>query len=163
LGKLFTVTVTVFVFAQPFAAVPVTVYVVVTVGVSATVEPVTLPGFQVYVLAPLAVNVALVPEQTVAVVAGETVNVGGEITLMAIVRLLGHPQAFVAMHVYVVFVVGLLTVTTDPVVALRKVEGVHVYVEIETLELALSVSVAEPFVQTVELGLADITHFFASV
>ena len=39
-GNVFTVTATVFVFTHPFALVPVTVYVVVTVGLATTVAPV---------------------------------------------------------------------------------------------------------------------------
>jgi hypothetical protein len=46
-GNAFTVTVVVFVFTQPFPSIPVSVYVVVTVGVTAIVEVVTPPGFHV--------------------------------------------------------------------------------------------------------------------
>ena len=44
-GRLFTVTVTVFVLVQPPGAVPTTVYVVVVVGDTVTVVPDKLPGF----------------------------------------------------------------------------------------------------------------------
>ena len=42
-----TVNVTVLVFVQPVADVPVTVYVVVNVGETTVVEPVKAPGFHV--------------------------------------------------------------------------------------------------------------------
>jgi hypothetical protein len=44
-GEAFTLTVTVEVFTQPLASVPVTVYVVVVVGDTVTDEPERLPGF----------------------------------------------------------------------------------------------------------------------
>ena len=56
------------VLVQPFAAVPVTVYVVVVVGETVTVAPVSEPGIQVYVEPPVAVIVVLLPEQIVAFV-----------------------------------------------------------------------------------------------
>ena len=60
-GNGFTVTVTVAVFTHPAAEVPVTVYVVVTVGDAVTEEPVDgltlVLGAHEYVLAPLAVRV----------------------------------------------------------------------------------------------------------
>jgi hypothetical protein len=46
--------------------VPVTVYVVVVVGETVTVVPVKFPGIHVYVVAPVAVIVVLLPEQIVA-------------------------------------------------------------------------------------------------
>jgi divalent metal cation (Fe/Co/Zn/Cd) transporter len=45
-GVGFTVTVNTEVFVQPFAAVPVTVYVVAVVGDTVTEAPVKLPGIQ---------------------------------------------------------------------------------------------------------------------
>ena len=44
-GDGLTLTVTVEVFTQPLASVPVTVYVVVVVGDTVTLEPDKLPGF----------------------------------------------------------------------------------------------------------------------
>jgi len=51
---------------HPNALVPVTVYTVATVGATVTVFPVSAPGFQVYVEAPVLVNVAVPPEHKVA-------------------------------------------------------------------------------------------------
>lgn len=47
---------------QPSALVPVTVYIVVPAGVTTTVFPVNAPGFQVQVLAPVLVSVAVLEE-----------------------------------------------------------------------------------------------------
>lgn len=65
--------------------VPVTVYVMVTVGDAVTVEPVValsdVAGDHVYVVAPLAVRVLLLPAQ-MAEVAGVTVTVGVGVTVI---------------------------------------------------------------------------------
>lgn len=71
-GVGLTVTNTVPVFEQPAPTVPVTVYVVVVVGETVTEVPLSDPGIQVYVVAPLPVSVVLFPEQ---IVAGEAVAV----------------------------------------------------------------------------------------
>lgn len=63
-GVLFTVTVIVSVPVQ-LAEVPVTVYVVVDDGVTLMLLPEKFPGCQLYVVAPVAVNVELEPEQIV--------------------------------------------------------------------------------------------------
>jgi uncharacterized protein with GYD domain len=67
-GVVFTVMVRVDVFVQPFAFVPVTVYVVVVAGETVTVVPLRLPGFHTYVTPPVAVIEVLDPEQMVAFV-----------------------------------------------------------------------------------------------
>jgi hypothetical protein len=118
LGPENTVTETVFELLQP-AVAPVTVYVVVIVGLTTTVAPVNEPGFQVYVVAPLPVKVAELPAHiaiglaiAVTVGIGLTVNV----TVFVLVQL---PLAPVT--VYVVVIVG-LTTTAVPV----KEPGIHV-------------------------------------
>lgn len=58
-----TFTVTVCELVQPFAAVPVTVYVVVTAGVTVTFDPVSDPGIHEYVEAPVTESVTLLPVQ----------------------------------------------------------------------------------------------------
>ena len=55
----------VLVFAQPEGLEPVTVYMVVTVGLTTVVGPVVAPGFQVYDAAPIAVRVELLPIQII--------------------------------------------------------------------------------------------------
>ena len=60
-GNGFTVTVTSAVPVHP-AVVPVTVYVVVELGVTVLLAPVPNPPDQLYVLAPLAVKTVLCPE-----------------------------------------------------------------------------------------------------
>lgn len=97
---------------QPFAAVPVTVYVVFPVGETVTGDPVSDPGIQLYVAAPLPVSVAEPPEQIVAVDV-DTVTVGLAITLMVRVAVPVQPLAAVPVTVYVVFPVG-ETVTGEP-------------------------------------------------
>lgn len=78
-GLVVTVMGTLAVPVHPFAAVPVTVYVVVTLGYAITTLPVVIDklveGLQIYVLAPLAVNVTLLPLQNAAE-AGVTETVG---------------------------------------------------------------------------------------
>jgi hypothetical protein len=70
-GKAFTTTATFAVFVHPFASVPVTVYVVVDVGVT-VMELVFCPVLQLYVEAPDAVSVELCPAH---IVAGDAVAV----------------------------------------------------------------------------------------
>jgi hypothetical protein len=108
------------VLVHPLAAVPVTVYVVVVVGVTVTGEPVSDPGIQAYVEAPVAVNVVELPVQidaldAVAVTAGEA------FTVMRRVDVLVQPLISVPVTVYVVVVVG-DTVTAVPV----NDPGIHV-------------------------------------
>jgi hypothetical protein len=91
-GAGLTVIVRVDVLVQPFAAVPVTVYVVVVVGDTVTDEPVKLPGIQLYVDAPLAVNVVELPAQIV-VLDAVVVTVGNALTVMVRVAVFVQPAA----------------------------------------------------------------------
>ena len=92
-GVVFTVTTTVFVPVQVTGEVePVTVYVVVTVGLAVTVAPVValnaVFGAHVYVPpapAPLAFNFVLLPEHIVGEVA-EALMVGFTVTVIAVSR-----------------------------------------------------------------------------
>jgi len=120
-GAGFTVIVRVDVLVQPFAAVPVTVYVVVVAGETVTVVPVSDPGIHAYVDAPPPVSVVLLPAQMVApdVV---VVTVGEGLTVIMRVAVPVHP-AVVPVTVYVVVPVG-ETVTVVPV----SDPGIHVYV-----------------------------------
>lgn len=63
----------------------------VVVGVTAIVEPVKTPGFQVYVVAPDAVKVPVFPAQIVFE-DEESVNVGIEFTFKVMVCELVHPE-----------------------------------------------------------------------
>lgn len=81
-------------------------------GVTFTEVPVNEPGIQLYVVAPDAVNVADVPEQTVAVEV-VTVTVGVGLTVIVRVAVPVHPLAAVPVTVYVVVVAG-VTVTGEP-------------------------------------------------
>jgi len=60
-GNGFTVTLTVAVPVHPAVLVPVTVYVVVELGVTVLLAPVPNPPDQLYVFAPLAVNTVVCP------------------------------------------------------------------------------------------------------
>ena len=98
------------------------------VGFAVTVTPVValnpVAGAQVYVLAPLAVIILLVPEQ-IAGAEGETVTVGVTPTEINTVCVSVHPVAAVPVTVYVVVTVG-EAVTVAPVVALNPVAGPQV-------------------------------------
>lgn len=120
-GAGFTVMVRVAVAVHPFAAVPVSVYVVVVVGETVTGEPLRLPGIQLYVAAPLPVSVVELPAQMVPPeVVVVTVGVG--FTVMMRVAVAVQPL-LVPVTVYVVVPVG-VTVTVVPV----RLPGIHVYV-----------------------------------
>jgi hypothetical protein len=96
-GKGFTVMVFTAVLVHPLTLVPVTVYVVVTVGEIKIDEPMA-PVFQVYVLAPLAVKVVVLPKQIIEFVA-VTVIVGGGFTVIVFTAVFVHPLTLVAVKV----------------------------------------------------------------
>jgi hypothetical protein len=113
---------------QPLASVPVTVYVVVAVGLAVTVTPVVadspVAGDHTYVVAPVAVIVFDEPIHIEPVGLTVVVTVGRLLTVM--VRVASSLQPLVVpVAVYVVVVVG-LAVITAPVVADRPVAGAHV-------------------------------------
>jgi hypothetical protein len=85
----FTVNETVVVFEQiPLS--PVTVYIVVAVGVTTIVVPVNAPGFHVYEVAPFAVNVDELPEH-IAVGDAIAVTVGLAMTFIVSVLVVEQP------------------------------------------------------------------------
>jgi hypothetical protein len=106
---------------------PVTEYVMVAEGLAVTLEPdvelSALFGDQEYVVAPEAFNVVEPPAQIVGEVA-DAVTVGVIFTVKTTVCVTLHP-AVVPVTEYVSVVAG-SAVTTEPVVALRPVAGVHV-------------------------------------
>lgn len=75
---------------HPFAAVPVTVYVVVDAGETVTGDPLNDPGIQLYDVAPVAESVVELPEQIVAV-PDEAVTVGVAFTAIACVAVDEQP------------------------------------------------------------------------
>ena len=111
-GVVNTVIALVAVPVHPFAAVPVTEYVVVTVGLTVTEVPFKLPGCQLYVDAPPPVIVTEEPLQIVTVLA-VAVTVGEVFTVIITVLLAVHPLADVPVTEYVVVLVG-ETVTLLP-------------------------------------------------
>jgi hypothetical protein len=107
-GKEFTVILTVCVLLQLNEFVPLTVYVVVTVGETTTLLPVKAPGFHVYVDAPFAVRLLDWPAQIVGLEA-TAVTVGKGFTIRF--RICEEIQMpFAPVTEYVVVIVG-LTIT----------------------------------------------------
>jgi hypothetical protein len=108
-------------------SVPVTVYVVVEVGFAVTGEPVVelsaVDGVHVYVVAPLAVSVAVCCPTHIAG-GGATVTTGRGLTFTVTCVDAVHPFTSVPVTVYVVVEVG-FAVTGEPVVELNAVAGVH--------------------------------------
>jgi hypothetical protein len=103
-GNTLTVIVFVAVFIQPFASVPVTVYVAVDVGMKLVAF--RTPPDHTYVDAPTPVSVALVPEQTAAALL-VAVTVGNALTVIVFVAVFIQPFASVPVTVYVAVDVGM--------------------------------------------------------
>ena len=122
-GAGLTVTVTCVEPVHPFRS-PMTVYVVVLVGLAVTEVPDELlnvaAGLQIYVLAPLAVSVVDCPLQ---IVAGATVMFGWLAIVTVTCAVAVHPSEL-PVTVYVIVEAG-FAVTLAPVVALRFVAGLH--------------------------------------
>ena len=91
-GNGFTANATVREAVQPFIE-PVTVYVVFTLGLTAVLELVADPGFQVYDVAPVALSVADCPTQ-IAVGDADALTVGEGNTVTCTVRVVTQPNAF---------------------------------------------------------------------
>jgi hypothetical protein len=113
-------------FEEHGPVVPTTVYVVVVVGFAVTTAPVVplkpVEGDQLYVDAPDAASVVLLPEHKVNVV-GVTFVIGVGFTVMVTVVDPLQPP-LVPVTVYVVVLVG-DAVTIDPVVPLNPEAGDH--------------------------------------
>jgi hypothetical protein len=97
-GNGFTVTLTVAVPVHPAVLVPVTVYVVVALGVTVLFAPVPNPPDQLYVFAPLAVNTELAPLH-IAVGLADAVTVGNGFTVTLTVAVPVHPAVLVPVTV----------------------------------------------------------------
>jgi len=103
-GNGFTVTLTVAVPVHPAVFVPVTVYVVVPLGVTVMLA-VLPPVFQLYVFAPLAVNTDVAPLHIAAGLA-VAVTDGNGFTVTLTVAVPVHPAVLVPVTVYVVVPLG---------------------------------------------------------
>jgi len=110
-GNGFTVTLTVAVPVHPAVFVPVTVYVVVPLGVTVMLA-VLPPVFQLYVFAPLAVNTDVAPLHIAAGLA-VAVTDGNGFTVTLTVAVPVHPAVLVPVTVYVVVPLG-VTVLLAP-------------------------------------------------
>jgi hypothetical protein len=104
--------------------VPVIVYVVVVVGLRTTVEDVIPPGVQVYVVAPVAVIVVVIPAQ---IVCEFTVTTGFGITVTVDVAVEVQPFTSVTIIVYVVVETGLAIAEGELTLA-KPVAGDHKYI-----------------------------------
>jgi hypothetical protein len=104
-GNGFTVTLTVAVPVHPAVLVPVTVYVVVALGVTVLLAPLPNPPDQLYVFAPLAVNTDVAP---LHIAAGLTVALtdGNGFTVTLTVAVPVHPAVLVPVTEYVVVALG---------------------------------------------------------
>lgn len=114
-----------------------------------------MPGIQLYVDAPLAVNVVELPAQMV-VLEAVVVTVGNGLTVMVRVAVFVQPAADVPVTVYVVVVVG-DTFTEAPV----KLPGIQAYVDaplpVRVVELPEQMVVLVAVVVTVGAGFTVIT------
>ena len=123
-GEVLTVTTLVLVDEQPADDTPITVYVVLVVGLAVTVLPVIalipVEGVQLQVAAPVAVSVPLNPLQILN--AGVDVSAGNGLTVTTDVVLPVQPFEAVPVIVYVVELSG-VAVTLDPVTALNPLDG----------------------------------------
>ena len=104
-GNGFTVTLTAAVPEHPAVLVPVTVYVVVELGVTVLLAPLPKVCDQLYVFAPLAVNTELAPLHIAAGLA-DAVTDGNGFTVTLTVAVPVHPAVVVPVTVYVVVLVG---------------------------------------------------------
>lgn len=96
-GVTFTVTVVTAVFVQPFASVPVTVYVVVALAENGTLF--ITPPVHVYVAAPVPLSVTIVPEHTSGEGFVVVATVGNGFTVMVAVAVDVHPFGAVPVTV----------------------------------------------------------------
>ena len=138
---------------------PLTVYVVVVVGVTLIDEVVADPGLQVQLVKPDCVRIVDVPEQIVYCDAVAITDADG-LTLTVIVALPGHPFALVPLTVYVVLIVGetlIDDVVADPGLQVQLVkplcESVVVTPEQIVLCDAVAVTEATGFTLTVIVAL----------
>ena len=90
---------------QPSFVVPVTVYVVVELGVTVLLAPLPNPPDQLYVFAPLAVNTEVVPLH-IADGLADAVTVGIELTVTVTVAVFVQPAVLVPVTEYVVVLDG---------------------------------------------------------
>ena len=97
IGNELTVKLRVSKFEQPIASVPTTVYEVVVVGETTSVD-VVVPVLQEYVIAPVAVKVAELPTQTTLGEA-DTVKLGNVLTVKLTVSVLTQPITSVPVTV----------------------------------------------------------------
>ena len=104
-GNGFTVTLTVAVPVHPAVLVPVTVYVVVELGVTVLLAPLPNPPDQLYVFAPFAVNTDVAPLHIAAGLAVAATD-GNGFTVTLTVAVPVHPAVLVPVTVYVVVPVG---------------------------------------------------------
>jgi hypothetical protein len=143
-GNGLTVTLTVAVPEHPAVLVPVTVYVVVALGVTVLLAPLPNPPDQLYVFAPLAVNTEVAPLHIAAGLA-DAVTDGNGFTVTLTVAVPVHPAVLVPVTEYVVVVLGvtvLLAPLPNPPDQLYVFAPLAVITEVCPLHIAAGLAVA---------------------
>jgi len=160
-GNRFTVTLTAAVPEHPAVLVPVTVYVVVELGVTVLLAPLPKVCDQLYVFAPLAVNTELAPLHIAAGLA-DAVTDGNGFTVTLTVAVPVHPAVFVPVTVYVVVELGVtvMLAVLPPVLQLYVFAPLAVNIELAPLHIAagLADAVTDGIGFTVTLTVAVPVH-----
>ena len=127
---------------HPAVLVPVTVYVVVPLGVTVMLA-VLPPVFQLYVFAPLAVNTELAPLH-IADGLAVAVTVGNEFTVTLTAAVPVHPAVLVPVTVYVVVELGVtvMLAVLPPVFQLYVFAPLAVNTDVAPLHIAAGLAVA---------------------
>ena len=129
---------------HPAALVPVTVYVVVELGVTVLLAPLPNPPDQLYVFAPLAVNTELAPLHIAAGLAVAATD-GNGFTVTLTVAVPVHPAVLVPVTVYAVVALGvivLLAPLPNPPDQLYVFAPLAVNTEVAPLHIAAGLAVA---------------------
>jgi len=159
-GEELTETVTVAVFEHPTPLDPVTVYVVVAVGVT-VILAVLPPVLQLYVLAPLAVNTE-VPPIHIDCGAAVILIVGEELTVTVTVAVFEHPTPLDPVTVYVVVAVGVTVILAvlPPVLQLYVLPPLAVNTEVPPIQTdgGLALIVTFKLVLTFTTTVAELEH-----
>jgi len=128
---------------HPAVLVPVTVYVVVALGVTVLLAPLPNPPDQLYVFAPLAVNTDVAPLHIAAGLA-DALTDGNGFTVTLTVAVPVHPAVLVPVTEYVVVELGVtvMLAVLPPVFQLYVFAPLAVSTEVAPLHIAAGLAVA---------------------